>query len=97
MNIVCLSGCPGLALPSLWGFAVEGLTGRTDVMVHVFYAFGKGRLGKGRLSVGRFFAGVNAGDVDESGQIATLPRVCAFLDRVAALWFTSSEVSYQVV
>ncbi len=25
-----------------WGFAVEGLMGRTGVMVHVFYGFGKG-------------------------------------------------------
>ena len=44
LNITCLSGCPGLALPSCGGLTVEGLKGRTGVMVHAFYNFGKGRV-----------------------------------------------------
>ena len=37
--IICLSGCPGL-VPAPCG----GLTGRTHIMVQVFYELGKGRL-----------------------------------------------------
>ena len=49
LNIMCLGGCPGLALPSCEGFTVEGLTGRTCSMVHKFYGVGKGCLSGERV------------------------------------------------